>query len=155
MYPGAPHGMCTMLKDQVNVLSPAAEWSSELLWPTGSGDHSALCTRQPSGRRHRSLQVLAKFAQHRLTQAIRIEFAGFCTLDNSFDDSFTNKITLVAKLKGCASHFECDAHDLLGLGIEFGTVQKLRDWHDLPHRVREDCSGWHNTRPMSSIQAAR
>jgi hypothetical protein len=40
---------------------------------------------------------------------------------------------LVGKLKSCAGHFECDAHDLLGLGIEFGTVQKLRDGHNLPH----------------------
>src|SRR5262249_44911192 len=86
--------------------------------PTDSGDYSALCTRQRSGRRHRSLQVLAKFPQHTLTQKIGIEFACFCKLDNSFDDSFTNKIVLVAKLKGCASHFECDAHDPLGLGID-------------------------------------
>ena len=37
---------------------------------------------------------------------------------------------MAGKLKSCASHFECDAHDLVGLGIEFGTVQKLRDGHD-------------------------
>ena len=62
--------------------------------------------------------------QHRLTQKIGIEFAGFRKLNNSFGDSFIDKIALVGKLKSCASHFECDAHDVLGLGIEFGTVQK-------------------------------
>jgi hypothetical protein len=48
-------------------------------------------------------------------------------LDNSFGDSLIDKIALVAKLKSCASHVECDGHDPVGLGIEFGTVQKLRD----------------------------
>jgi len=93
--------------------------------------------------------VLAKFAQHRLTQAIGIEFAGFCTLDNSFDDSFTNKIASVAKLESCASLFECDAHDPLGLAIEFWTVQKLRDGHDLATSGPRGLA-----RPMNSIQAA-
>jgi hypothetical protein len=77
------------------------------------------------------LQVLAKFLQNSLTQKIGIEFAGFCKLDNSFGDSFIDKIALVANLKSCASHFECYAHDPLGLGIEFAIVQKLRDGHDL------------------------
>jgi len=63
-------------------------------------------------------------------QKIGIEFAGFCKFDNSFGDSFIDKITSVTKLKSRASHFECDGHDPLGLGIEFGTVQKLRDGHD-------------------------
>src|SRR5262245_66694697 len=62
------------------------------------------------------LQVLAKFLQHSLTQKIGIEFAGFCKLDNSFGDSFIDKIALVANLKSCASHFECYAHDPLGSG---------------------------------------
>jgi hypothetical protein len=85
--------------------------------------------------------VLAKFPQHTLTQKIGIEFARFCKLDNSFGDSFVDEIALVVKLKSCASYFECDAHDPLGLGIEFGTVQKLGDGHDLSHRARKDCSG--------------
>src|SRR5262249_4191096 len=80
------------------------------------------------------LQVLAKFPQHTLTQKIGIEFARFCKLDNSFGDSFIDEIALVIKLKSYASHFECGAHDPLGLEIESGTVQKLRDGHDLPHR---------------------
>ena len=49
---------------------------------------------------------------------------------------------LVAKLKSCASHFECDGHDRLGLGIEFGTVQILRDGHD-PRRYRQ----WYYANP--------
>src|SRR5215813_8577462 len=76
------------------------------------------------------LQVLGKFLQYRLTQKIGIEFAGFRKFNNSFGDSFIDKIALIGKLKSYASHFECDAHDLLGLGIEFGAVQKLRDGHD-------------------------
>src|SRR5262245_34249718 len=75
------------------------------------------------------LQVLAKFAQHSLTQKIGIEFAGFCKLDNSFGNFFIDKIALFAKLKSCASHFECGAHGPLGLSIEVGTVKKLRDGH--------------------------
>jgi len=71
--------------------------------------------------------VLAKFLQRRLTQKIGIESAGFCKLDNSFGDLFIDKIALVVKLKSRESHFECDAHDPVGLGIEFGTFQKLRD----------------------------
>src|SRR5262249_36432736 len=77
------------------------------------------------------LQVLEKFLQHSLTQKVGIEFAGFCKLDNSFGDSFIDKIALVANLKSSASHFEYYAHDPLGLGIEFAIVQKLRDGHDL------------------------
>src|SRR6516225_8199707 len=69
------------------------------------------------------LQVLAIFLQHSLIQDIGIKLAGFCKLDNLFSDSFPQN-ALVAKLKSCASHFECDGHDPLGLGIEFGTVQK-------------------------------
>src|SRR5262249_5444462 len=57
--------------------------------------------------------------------------------DNLFGDSFPQN-ALVAKLKSCASHFECDGHDPLGLGFEFGTVQKLRDGHD-PRRYLQ----WH------------
>ena len=87
------------------------------------------------------LQVLAKFLQHSLTQDIGIKLAGFCKLDNLFSDSFPQN-ALVAKLKSCASHFECDAHDPLGLGIEFGTVQKLRDGHDL-RRYRQ----WYYANP--------
>src|SRR5262249_11687841 len=83
------------------------------------------------------LQVLAIFLQHSLTQDIGIKLAGLCKLDNLFSDSFPQN-GLVAKLKSCASHFECDGHDPLGLGIEFGTVQKLRDGHD-PPRYRQ----WH------------
>jgi hypothetical protein len=66
------------------------------------------------------LQVLAKFPQYSLTQDIGITFAGVC--DNSFGDSLIDKIALVAKLKSCASHVECDGHDPVGLGIEFGTL---------------------------------
>ena len=51
-----------------------------------------------------------------------LRFARLCKLDNAFGDSFIDKIALVAKLKSCASHFVCDVHDPLGLGIEFGTV---------------------------------
>jgi hypothetical protein len=67
------------------------------------------------------LQVLAKFPQYSLTQDIGIKLAGFCKLDNLFGDSFPQN-ALVAKLKNCASHVECDGHDPVGLGIEFGTV---------------------------------
>ena len=69
------------------------------------------------------LQVLAIFLQHSLTQDIGIKLAGFCKIDNLFGDPFPQN-ALVAKLKSCASHFECDGHDPLGLGIEFGTVEK-------------------------------
>ena len=44
------------------------------------------------------------------------------------------RFALVANLKSCASHFECYAHDPIGLGIEFGTIQKMRDGHDLSPR---------------------
>ena len=87
------------------------------------------------------LQVLAIFLQHSLTQDIGIKLAGFCKLDNLFSDSFPQN-ALVARLKSCASHFECDGHDPLGLGIEFGTVQKLRDGHD-PRRYRQ----WYYANP--------
>jgi hypothetical protein len=66
------------------------------------------------------LQVLARFPQYSLTQDIGIKFAGVC--DNSFSDSLIDKIALVAKLKSCASHVECDGPDPVGLGIEFGTL---------------------------------
>src|SRR5262249_11196089 len=75
------------------------------------------------------LQVLAMFLQHSLTQDIGIKLADLCKLDNLFSDSFPQN-ALFARLKSWASHFECDGHDPLGLGIEFGTVQKLRDGHD-------------------------
>jgi hypothetical protein len=78
--------------------------------------------------------VLAKFPQHRLTQKIGIEFTGFCKLNNLFGDSFISKIVSTAKLKSFASHFECDAHDPRGLGIEVGAAKKLRDGHDLQLR---------------------
>ena|SRR5215831_12943113 len=78
------------------------------------------------------LQVLEKFLQHRLTQKLGVEFASFCKLDNAFGDSFIDKIALVANLKSCVSHCECDAHDPLGLGIELRAVQKLCDGYDLP-----------------------
>ena len=87
------------------------------------------------------LQVFAIFLQHSVTQDIGIKLAGFCKLDNPFDDSFPQN-ALVAKLESCASHFECDGHDPLGLGIEFGTVQKLRDGHDL-RRYRQ----WYYANP--------
>ena len=45
-------------------------------------------------------------------------------LDNSFGDSLIDKIALVAKLKSCASHVECDGHDPVGLGIEFVALSK-------------------------------
>ena len=76
------------------------------------------------------LQVLAKFPQHRLTQKIGIEFTSFCKLNNPFGDSFIKNIASIAKLKSFASHFECDAHDPRGLGIEVGAAKKLRDGHD-------------------------
>jgi len=76
--------------------------------------------------------VLAKFLQHGLTQKVGIEFAVFSKLNNFFGDSFVDWIALVAKLKGCVSHFVCHAHDPIGLVIEFGVVEKLREGHDLP-----------------------
>jgi hypothetical protein len=66
----------------------------------------------PSGRRNTG--VSGSFAVSRNVQQILI--------DNSFGDSLIDKIALVAKLKSCASHVECDGHDPVGLGIEFGTV---------------------------------
>lgn len=67
--------------------------------------------------------MLAKFLQHSFTQKIGIKFAGFCKVGNSFGDYFVDKITFVVKLKSYASHFECDTHNALGAGIEFGTIQ--------------------------------
>src|SRR5215813_8572899 len=75
--------------------------------------------------------MLAKFLQHRLTQKLGIELTSFRKLDDFFGDSFIDYIALGAKLKSCASHFECHAHDPLGFRVEFGTVQKLRDGHHL------------------------
>jgi hypothetical protein len=47
----------------------------------------------------------------------------------------------VCKPKGYASHFECDAHDPLGLGVEFESVQEWGNRHDaLPHRRERDRS---------------
>src|SRR5215831_7773987 len=42
------------------------------------------------------------------------------------------KISSIAKLKIFASHFECDAHDPRGLGIEIGAGKKLRDGYYPP-----------------------
>jgi len=56
--------------------------------------------------------VLAIFPQHSLTQDIGIKLAGFCKLDNPFGDSFPQN-ALVAKLKSCASHFECHAQRMV------------------------------------------
>jgi hypothetical protein len=72
--------------------------------------------------------VLAKFLQHSLTQKIRIKFAGFCMVGNSFGDSFIDKIAFVAKL--LREPFRMRHPRPLGAGIEFGIIQKLRDGHD-------------------------
>src|SRR5262249_50639796 len=80
----------------------------------------------------RSKDDLEHLLRHGFTQKINIVFPGFCKLNNSFGDSLISKIAFVAKLKSCASHFECDAHDALGLGVEFGTIQKLSYRHALP-----------------------
>src|SRR5215471_15890464 len=95
------------------------------------------------------LQVLAIFLQHSLTQDIGIKLASLCTLDNLFSDSFPQN-ALVAKLKSCASHFECDGHDPLGLGIEFGTVEKLCDGH-YPRRYRQ----WYYANPACDFSRTR
>src|SRR5262249_52080888 len=85
---------------------------------------------RPESDRDARLQVLAKFPQHRLTQELRIEFTGFCKLDNFFGDFLISKIASIVKLKSFASHFKCDAHDPRGLRIEIGAGKKLRDGHD-------------------------
>ena len=43
---------------------------------------------------------------------------------------FIGEIASLGKPKSCASDFKSDAHDPLGLGVEFGIVQKLSDGHD-------------------------
>ncbi len=57
-------------------------------------------------------------------------FAGFCKFDNSLGNHFIGEIASLGKPKSCASDFKSDAHDPLGLGVEFGIVQKLSDGHD-------------------------
>jgi len=67
---------------------------------------------------------LAKFLQGAFTQQIGIALAGLSKLDDSLGDDFVGEIAAVRKPKGYASHFECDAYDAFGLGVEFGVVQE-------------------------------
>src|SRR5262249_5468598 len=53
-------------------------------------------------------------------------------LDDSLGDDFVGEIAAVRKPKGYASHFEREAQDALGLGVEFGVVQEWGDRHGRP-----------------------
>jgi hypothetical protein len=75
------------------------------------------------------LQVLTKFRHDGFTQKIAIAFPAFCQLNDPLR-SFVGKIALLAKVKGFASHFKCEANDSLGLAVESAIVQKLRHGHD-------------------------
>lgn len=64
---------------------------------------------------------------------VRVELAASCKLDKPSRDCFPEyfaEIALVAIPESYARHFESDAYHPLGLRIEPGALQKLRDWHD-------------------------
>src|SRR5262249_27184202 len=61
-----------------------------------------------------------------------IALAGLGELDDSLGDDFVGEIAAVRKPKGYASHFEREAQDALGLGVEFGVVQEWGDRHGRP-----------------------
>src|SRR5262245_55918223 len=81
---------------------------------------------------------LAKFLQDAFTQQIGIALAGFGQFDDSLGDDFIGEIAAVRKPKGYASHFERDAQDALGLGVEFGVVQEWGDPHGRPSSRRRE-----------------
>src|SRR5215472_19055272 len=109
-----------------------------------------LCTRyltvENRGRkcRHGAAGVLclqpplAKFLQDAFTQKIGITLAGLGKFDDALGDDFGGEITAVGKPKGYASHFECDAHDALGLKVEFGVVQEWGNRHGRPSLCRRE-----------------
>ena len=71
-------------------------------------------------RRRQDLQaLLAKFLQYAFAQNIGIALTGFRKLDNPPGEHLIGAIASIGKAQGYASHLECDAHDALGLGIEF------------------------------------
>src|SRR5215831_2798120 len=81
---------------------------------------------------------LANFLQDAFTQQIGIALAGFGEFDDSLGDDFIGEIAAVRKPKGYASHFERDAQDALGLGVEFGVVQEWGDRHGCPSSRRRE-----------------
>src|SRR5262249_8626533 len=82
--------------------------------------------------------LLAKFLQDAFTQKIGITLAGLGKFDDALGDDFVGEIAAVGKPKGYASHFECDAHDALGLKIEFGAVQEWGNRHGRPSLCRRE-----------------
>jgi hypothetical protein len=72
----------------------------------------------PPTERISSQAPLAKFLQDAFTQNIGITLAGLGKFDDPLSDDFVSEIASVCKPKGYASHFECNAHDPRGLGVE-------------------------------------
>jgi hypothetical protein len=69
------------------------------------------------------LQTLfTKFLQNAFTQKVGIAFAGSRKFDNSLGDHFVGEVASMRKAKGCATHFERQAHDTRGLGVESDVV---------------------------------
>src|SRR5262249_32687436 len=67
--------------------------------------------------------------------------AGLGKFDDALGDDFVGEIAAVGKPKGYASHFECDAHDALGLKVEFGAVQEWGNRHGRPSLCRRKRDG--------------
>jgi hypothetical protein len=65
---------------------------------------------------------VAKIAQRQIRKEIGISLAGFRKLDDSLRDYCDDGIVSIRKSKGRECHFQCDAHDALGLGIELLAV---------------------------------
>jgi hypothetical protein len=71
-----------------------------------------------------------QIVQRPFAQEVRITNAILCVRDDFLGENFHDKIAAIRKPKGCARHFECEAHNALGLGVECEAVQKFGDGHD-------------------------
>src|SRR5262249_6145471 len=112
----------------------------------GAGEGTRYLTVENRGRkcRHGAAGLLclqpplAKFLQDAFTQKVGITLAGLGKFDDALGDDFVSEIAAVGKPKGYASHFERDAHDALGLKVEFGAVQEWGNRHGRPSLCRRE-----------------
>jgi hypothetical protein len=64
----------------------------------------------------------AKIVQRPLAKHVRVSLAFFRQFDDFLGDYRDDRIVSIRKSEGRTRHFECDAHDALGLGVEFEAI---------------------------------
>jgi hypothetical protein len=86
--------------------------------------------------------LCSNFLQCPLAQKIGIALASLGKFEDSPRDNFVGEIAPVRKPEGHANHFERNAHDARGFGVEPAVVQECRDGHEpVPLMEQSDTRG--------------